>query len=150
MTILSIQVLQEHLYAHEGSKTNQVGRPNQRPKSEALRSISAAFLHPVSAGIFPAQLAIGSRKTNEQKVFEAQRPCNPTTRQTGKKNEKVSEKRRLDKKSTREQRKRSSSRMKVYPVGNSLRAGELKAWGSPEVIDIDEEENTMVVAKELR
>lgn len=179
MTVLSIQVLQEHLYVLEGSKNNQGGGPNQRPRGEALRSISDTFSHPVSAALFPlAQLATGSRKTNEQKLFEAQRPCNPTTRQAGKKNEKMSEKRRVENKSTREQRKRSSARMKVYPVGNSLRADDVtqrqednakiheslesaqnamtfvdqekQAWGSVEVIDIDEEEKTMMVAKELK
>ena len=113
MTILSIQMLQEHLYVLEGSKTNQDGRLNQRPKNEARRVISAALLHPVSAGLFPlAQLAIEARKTTEQKLPKVQRPCDPKTRQTGEKNEEVSEKRRVESESTRAQRKLSSGRMK--------------------------------------
>ena len=170
MTIFSIQLLQVHLYVLEDGKTDLGGRPIKQRKNQDLSFTSAALSQPINLGLLPlAQLAIEARKTYEQKLLEAQKPGEPKIEQAGKK-------RRVKDESTREQRKRPSSRMKVYPLGEYPRAEDLtqcqennakiqeklestqnamtlvegkQAWGGLEVIDIDEEDKTMTVIEEF-
>lgn len=146
MMILSIQDLQTHL---SNSETRKDGKANQQPNHEAIRSIAAAILHPISVCSL-TQLAIQGREAGAP-TMQAQKPCEGKEEQTDNLNqedEEVSKKRRIENVSRK--RQWPSSRMKIYPLGKSRQPEDLvsrqeKNTGSQEILGKRQNSETLGV-----